>query len=253
MFQAPTRHWFQSVFGAPTSAQSLGWPALSAGRSTLLLAPTGSGKTLAAFLVALDRLLFGAPPKEGGRCRVLYVSPLKALGVDVEKNLQVPLLGIRQTAEAQGVPYHPVVVGVRSGDTPAKDRARLARNPPDILITTPESLYLLLTSQAAQNLADVETVIIDEIHALVPTKRGAHLALSLERLEALRGGRPPLQRVGLSATQRPLSEVAAFLGGGTRRDGAFAPRPVEIIDAGQRRALELSVEEIGRASCRERV
>lgn len=242
MFQAPTRHWFQSVFGAPTSAQSLGWPALSAGRSTLLLAPTGSGKTLAAFLVALDRLLFGPPPKDGGRCRVLYVSPLKALGVDVEKNLQVPLIGIRQTAEAQGVPYHPVEVGVRSGDTPAKDRARLARNPPDILITTPESLYLLLTSLAAQHLAHVETVIIDEIHALVPTKRGAHLALSLERLEALRGDRAPLQRVGLSATQRPLSEVAAFLGGGTRRDGVFAPRPVEIVDAGQRRALSLSVE-----------
>jgi ATP-dependent Lhr-like helicase len=243
VFQAPTRHWFQSVFGAPTSAQSLGWPALSAGHSTLLLAPTGSGKTLAAFLVALDRLLFGTPAHEGGRCRVLYVSPLKALGVDVEKNLQVPLLGIRQAAEALGVPYQPVVVGVRSGDTPAKDRARLARNPPDILITTPESLYLLLTSQAAQHLAQVETVIIDEIHALVPTKRGAHLALSLERLEALRGGdRPPLQRIGLSATQRPLSEVAAFLGGGVWRAGAFVPRPVEIVDAGQRRALTLSVE-----------
>lgn len=242
MFQAPTRRWFESVFGAPTPAQEKGWPVLAAGESTLLLAPTGSGKTLAAFLVALDRLLFGPPPPGEGRCRVLYVSPLKALGVDVEKNLQRPLEGIVQAAQGMGVAHQPVVVGVRSGDTPAKERARLTRSPPDILITTPESLYLLLTSQAARHLAAVETVIIDEIHALVPTKRGAHLTLSLERLEALRGRGAPLQRIGLSATQRPLSEVAAFLGGGVVRDGVVAPRPVTIVDAGQRRALSLSVE-----------
>ncbi len=244
------RRWFAEAFEAPTRAQSLAWPVLSAGKSALLLAPTGSGKTLAAFLMALDRLSFTQPP-QSPTTRVLYVSPLKALGVDVERNLRAPLVGLGAIAARDGFEFHAPQVGVRSGDTPAKERSRLAKYPPDILITTPESLYLMLTSQARQTLAGVQTVIIDEIHSLCGTKRGAHLALSLERLEELReratppdGNRiPPLQRVGLSATQRPLDEIARYLGGATfTKDNQRAERAVSILDAGHAKVFDLRVE-----------
>jgi ATP-dependent Lhr-like helicase len=229
-----------------TAAQAKGWPSIQAGRSTLLLAPTGSGKTLAAFLAAIDRLMFSPEPAVRDRCRVLYVSPLKALATDVEKNLRAPIAGIARVAGETGEPFHLPSVAVRSGDTPAAERARIGKRPPDILITTPESLYLLLTGSARAILGSVETVIVDEIHSLVPTKRGAHLFLSLERLEALRPrGAAPLQRIGLSATQRPLEEVARLLGGGTvgpGGDGTFTPRPVDIVDAGTKKAWDLHVE-----------
>ena len=245
-FRAPVRSWFEASFASATRAQLLGWPPILAGESTLLLAPTGSGKTLAAFLTSIDRLMFtsepGGLPDLKSRCRVLYVSPLKALAVDVERNLRAPLVGIAAAAERLGVPVYLPRIGIRSGDTPASERAKMLRTPPDILITTPESLYLLLTSQARETLRSVETVIIDEIHSLVATKRGAHLFLSLERLEALRQGKPPLQRIGLSATQRPLDEVARLLGGGEPLKKKWRPRPVQIVDAGSRKAFELRVE-----------
>ena len=188
-----------------------GWPAIANGDHTLLLAPTGSGKTLAAFLWAIDRLGTTPRPPKDRRCRVLYVSPLRALAFDVEKNLRAPLAGIALAAERLGVTFDAPTVAMRTGDTPAKERQQLVRNPPDILITTPESLYLMLTSRARETLRGVQTVIVDEIHALAPTKRGAHLMLSLERLEAITDAPP--QRIGLSATQRPLDEIARFLGG----------------------------------------
>jgi len=255
-FSPVARAWFQAAFAAPTAAQEQGWAAISKGEHTLILAPTGSGKTLAAFLWTLDRLMSapkgpahedeGQPtkgrPGSGGstggvapRLRVLYVSPLKALTYDVERNLRAPLAGMALEAERLGLPVPAVRVGTRTGDTPAADRRDLLRHPPDILITTPESLYLLLTSQAREMLRSVEHVIIDEIHSVAGTKRGAHLALSLERLERLTE-RPP-QRIGLSATQRPLDEVARFLGG--RAGGK--PRPVTAVDAGVRKTLELQV------------
>ena len=184
---------------------------IARGESTLILAPTGSGKTLTAFLWSLNRLMFDEPPEPAARCRVLYISPLKALAVDVERNLRAPLAGISNIAAAKGTPFHPPAIAVRTGDTPASERAKFQRTPADILITTPESLFLLLTSNAHESLKSVETVIIDEIHAMVATKRGAHLALSLERLERIATN--PIQRIGLSATQRPLDEVARFLGG----------------------------------------
>ncbi len=234
------RRWFERTFGAPTDAQVQGWPPIAAGRSTLLLAPTGSGKTLAAFLAAINRLSFTKVPAKRERLRVLYISPLKALGVDVHRNLEVPIAGIEAAAREDGADFRRITVGVRSGDTPSAERARLSRTPPDILITTPESLYLLLTSNAKETLATVETVIVDEIHSMVSSKRGAHLFLSLERLEELRGaGAGALQRIGLSATQRPLEEVASLLGGFDREG---RPRPVEIVDAGRTKRLELSVE-----------
>ncbi len=222
----------------------MGWAAIQRGESLLLLSPTGSGKTLAAFLAAIDRLMFAPPPKPSARCRLLYVSPLKALATDVEKNLRAPIAGILRAAEAGDGPVHEPFVALRSGDTPARERARIQRTPPDILITTPESLYLLLTSNARALLASVETVIVDEIHTMVATKRGAHLALSLERLEALRPrAAPPLQRVGLSATQRPHEEAARLLGGGViDRRGVAMPRPVTIVDAGTKKAWDLRVE-----------
>ncbi|MGC4095183.1 MAG: DEAD/DEAH box helicase [Polyangiaceae bacterium] len=212
-FSLPVRAWFERSFKAPTQAQQLGWRPIVAGKSTLLLAPTGSGKTLAAFLSSLDKLMCG-PARDDGGLRVLYVSPLKALAIDVERNLRAPIAGIRATAAELGVPVREPEVAVRSGDTPAKERSRFQRAGGDLLITTPESLYLMLTSQAARHFATLETVIIDEIHALLPTKRGAHLFMSLERLELLRQGQPALQRIGLSATQRPLDEAAQLLGGG---------------------------------------
>src|SRR4051812_7859085 len=229
-FSEPTRTWFSAAFAEPTPAQLGAWEATSKGRHALVVAPTGSGKTLSAFLWAVDRLLTEPPPEKAQRTRVLYVSPLKALAVDVERNLRTPLVGIRQTAERLGVSTHDVRVGGRSGDTPANERRRLTTAPPDILITTPESLFLMLTSQARESLRGVETVILDEVHAVAGTKRGAHLALTLERLDAQLAR--PAQRVGLSATVRPLEEVARFLGGS---------RPVEIVAPPSSKEWDLQV------------
>ena len=236
-FAPAVAEWFRSAFAAPTPAQVGGWASISAGRHTLIHAPTGSGKTLAAFLWTLDRLAREPRPKPPA-VRVLYVSPLQALIYDVERNLRAPLAGIRLAAERLGEPMLGIEVGVRTGDTPAGERRHLVRNPPDILITTPESLYLILTSQAAEILRGVEHVIVDEVHALAGTKRGAHLALSLERLEKLTA-KPP-QRIGLSATQRPVETIARFLGGiGPGRAGET--RDVLIVDAGSRKEMVLSV------------
>src|SRR5437588_3817021 len=197
VFSPETKEWFERNFAAPTPAQEKGWPVIASGANTLIQAPTGSGKTLAAFLSAIDRLT--PTPNQG--LRVLYVSPLKALNYDVERNLRGPLAGLRSQLS----------VAVRTGDTPQKERTAMLRHPPDILITTPESLFLMLTSQARELLRSVETLILDEVHAVAGTKRGAHLALSVERLEAL--VTQPLQRIGLSATQRPLEEIGRFVSG----------------------------------------
>ena len=234
-FAPATRAWFADAFAAPTPVQSRGWPHIARGEHTLLLAPTGSGKTLAAFLACLDRVTQLPVSAEPG-VRVLYVSPLKALAYDVERNLRAPLAGIARAAEGLGAQLRPVGVSIRTGDTPEKQRRQLARAPGDILITTPESLYLLLASQARTILASVDTVIVDEIHALAPGKRGAHLMLSLERLVELTGRDP--QRIGLSATQRPLDAIARFLGGSMHGK----PRPVAIVDAGEKPRLDLAIE-----------
>jgi ATP-dependent Lhr-like helicase len=266
LFHPAVAGWFSESFEAPTPPQRDGWPAIARGESTLILAPTGSGKTLTAFLWCINRLMFDAPPSPDRRCRVLYISPLKALAVDIERNLRAPLAGIANRASARGDAHTVPVVAIRTGDTPAAERARFQREPADILITTPESLYLLLTSNAREALRSIDTVIIDEIHALVPTKRGAHLALSLERLQALSEG-GPIQRIGLSATQRPLDEVARFLGGthhtvhapGETEPRSAAPggeaiqrefgvgqtvdyRPVTIVDTSAKKRLELKIE-----------
>ena len=206
-FSEPVRAWFETSFAAPTAAQEQGWPAIAAGDHSLILAPTGSGKTLAAFLWAIDRLATTPEPAKADRCRVLYISPLRALAVDVEKNLRAPIAGISLAAERLGVALRTPSVGMRTGDTPGKDRQALVRTPPDILITTPESLYLMLTSRARESLRSVEYVIIDEIHAMAPTKRGAHLMLSLERLDEIAA--PP------TATHRPLRDATS-----ARRDRA---------------------------------
>src|SRR5437660_10361017 len=211
LFSPAARAWFRGAFAGPTEVQEQGWRAVASGRHTLMTAPTGSGKTLAAFLWCLDRLATEPAPPGRERCRVLYVSPLKALAVDVERNLRAPLVGLRLQAERLGVPPPDIAVAIRSGDTPAEERRGMERRPPDILITTPESLYLLLTSAARRILAGVRWVIVDEIHSVAASKRGAHLALSLERLCALPEREP--QRIGLSATQRPLEEVGRFLAG----------------------------------------
>jgi ATP-dependent Lhr-like helicase len=222
LFHPITAKWFRAVFEGPTAPQVEGWPAIARGDSTLILAPTGTGKTLTAFLWCLDQLMMRTDAERG--CRVVYLSPLKALAADVERNLRSPLIGIANMAKRDGVTVRMPEISVRTGDTSQKERARFKKHPGDILITTPESLYLLLTSEAGEGLRSVETVIVDEIHALVPSKRGAHMALSLERLEALAGRR--LQRIGLSATQRPLEEVARFLGGaeGSVGGGEALPR-----------------------------
>ncbi len=231
-FGPATRAWFQAAFAAPTAAQAGAWRAVAAGRHALVVAPTGSGKTLAAFLWSLDRLATEGPPADPlRRCRVLYVSPLKALAVDVERNLRAPLTGIRHAAARIGLPPPDITVGMRTGDTPAEERRAFGKHPPDILITTPESLYLLLTSSARESLRGVETVIVDEVHAVCATKRGAHLALSLERLDALLPR--PAQRIGLSATVRPIEETARFLGG---------TADVEIVQPPAAKTIELSIQ-----------
>ncbi|MDN4597306.1 Lhr family ATP-dependent helicase [Leifsonia virtsii] len=230
-FSPATREWFRGAFAAPTAAQQGAWEAISHGKHALVIAPTGSGKTLASFLWAIDRLATDPRPAEAkAGTRVLYISPLKALGVDVERNLRAPLVGVTQTAKRLGAEPPHVSVGVRSGDTPASDRRALLSNPPDILITTPESLFLMLTSQARETLAGVETVIVDEVHAVASTKRGAHLALSLERLDALL--ERPAQRIGLSATVRPPEEVARFLAGDA---------PVEVVAPPSGKRFDLRV------------
>ncbi|MFD4658315.1 ATP-dependent helicase [Kitasatospora sp. NPDC058444] len=225
-FAPATRAWFTGAFSAPTAAQSEAWRAIQRDTDVLVVAPTGSGKTLAAFLSALDHLSSTPPPAEPKRrCRVLYVSPLKALAVDVERNLRAPLAGLRQAAVRLGLPEPEVQVAIRSGDTPAADRRRFATHPPDILITTPESLFLLLTSASREALRGVDTVILDEVHAVAGTKRGAHLALSLERLDELLDH--PARRIGLSATVRPVEEVARFLSPGR---GATVVQPASAKD-----------------------
>ncbi len=260
-FHPLTAQWFQRAYGQPTAPQRVGWPVIARGESALILAPTGSGKTLTAFLWCLDRLMLHPRPENPAPgARVLYISPLKALAVDVERNLRVPLAGITEAARRAAVPFHEPSIAVRTGDTSSSERAKFRRHPADILITTPESLYLMLTSQTAEALRTIDTVIIDEIHALVPTKRGAHLALSLERLEAI--VRKPLQRIGLSATQRPLEEVARFLGGvevaqptvtesvlstsdwsADNSDPiALRYRPVTIVNASAPKRLKLRIE-----------
>ena len=237
-FHPAVRRWFRESFAAPTPAQRLAWPPIARGESTLLLAPTGSGKTLAAFLFAIHDLVV-LPRDEGGPRGVhtLYLSPLKALAADIERNLEAPLAGISRAAQSLGIELREPTVGVRTGDTPPADRARMLRRPPDILVTTPESLHLLLTSaRASETLTQVRYVIVDEIHAVCETKRGTFLSLLLERLEDLVGR--PLVRIGLSATQRPLDVVARFLGG---YDDEGEPRPVTIVDAGMRKGLDLQV------------
>ncbi len=230
-FSPATRAWFTGAFVAPTAAQAGAWSAVARGKHALVVAPTGSGKTLAAFLWALDGLASAPPPAERThRCRVLYISPLKALAVDVERNLRGPLSGISQAARRLGLPEPSVEVAMRTGDTPADERRRFATRPPDILITTPESLFLLLTSRAREQLAGVHTVIVDEVHAVAATKRGAHLALSLERLDSLLD--KPAQRIGLSATVRPIDEIARYLGGAAE---------VEVVAPPSAKSVELSV------------
>jgi len=255
-----TRDWFRQAFRSPTRVQSNAWPVLAGGNNALLLAPTGSGKTLAAFLTSIDRMFFErdhntpADTAERSGVRVIYISPLKALGVDVDRNLRAPIAGLRAFAEREQVPHRVPAVAVRSGDTTQRERARILRDPPDILITTPESLYLMLTSRAREILSSVETVIVDEIHAMAGTKRGSHLFVSLERLERLVTDRsdpptavatPKFQRIGLSATQRPLSEIAELLGGAVATaspETAPQRRPVTIIDASEPRRFRLTIE-----------
>ena len=240
-FTKPTRTWFEGAFAEPTAAQELGWPAIAQGDHTLIHAPTGSGKTLAAFLWALDRLASESVPDERDRCRVLYISPMKALAYDIDRNLRAPLTGIRLEAERAGIVIPQIATAMRTGDTSPRDRRAMLRHPPDVLITTPESLYLMLTSQAREILRPVRWVIVDEIHAVAGSKRGSHLSLSLERLEHLASASP--QRIGLSATQRPLEAIAEFLGGGSGDGdaGTWRSRPVTVVDAPSEAQLDIEI------------
>ncbi len=234
-FSGPARAWFAAAFEQPTAAQRQAWQSVWAGDHTLVVAPTGSGKTLAAFLAAVDEIATSDPPSDPQhRCRVVYVSPLKALASDVERNLRAPLVGIGQEAQRAGVQFHPPTVAIRSGDTTAGQRRDFARGSADILITTPESLFLLLTSKAGEQLAGVRTIILDEVHAIAGTKRGAHLAVTLERLDAQLEA--PAQRIGLSATVRPVERVASFLA------GARGARPVRVVAPAAQKQLEVRVE-----------
>jgi len=225
LFSDAVRGWFEASFEAPTPAQERGWPAIASGANALICAPTGSGKTLAAFLWGIDRLA-SEPERLGEGVRLVYVSPLKALSYDIERNLRAPLRGLDSE----------IKVGLRTGDTPQKERQAMRRKPPDILITTPESLYLMMTSQVREILGGVEAVIVDEIHAVAQSKRGAHLALTLERLDhaVIENGGDSVQRIGLSATQRPLETIAGFLVGSKRK--------CEIVDAGRRKELDLEIQ-----------
>src|SRR5436190_3868572 len=234
MFHPVVARWFSETLGDPTPAQTRGWREIRARRHTLIAAPTGSGKTLAAFLAGLDDLfqegLCGPLPDE---TRIVYVSPLKALSADVHKNLAIPRRGIQQLAETLGIDSPKITAAVRTGDTTSSERAKILKTPPHILVTTPESLYLLLTSERSREmLRTVRTVIVDEIHAVIGSRRGAHLALSLERLQELTG--PSLRRIGLSATQKPIDEVGRFLVG--------AHGECAIVDEGHRRAIDLKLE-----------
>ena len=264
-FLPAVQTWFRETFGEPTPPQAMGWPAIQRGEHTLILSPTGSGKTLAAFLWGIDQLYRegleiepGAGDEQEEGVHLLYVSPLKALNNDVERNLRAPLAGIRRVAEEGGTPRPRLSVLVRTGDTPQSVRRRMVKHPPHILITTPESLYLILTSPVARDMfRSVRTLIVDEIHTLVGNKRGVHLALSLERVVELAD--QPIQRIGLSATQRPLDEVSRFLGGYEPQSHAsrftnqvdsasppattpdFVPRPVTIVDAGMVKPMDVKV------------
>ena len=284
-FHPVVRSWFQQTFGEPSPPQRLGWPSISAGNHTLIVAPTGSGKTLAAFLWCINHLVeenlslpalddadtgLNIPQKKrhtvmekrSHGVRVLYISPLKALNNDIHRNLEIPLKGITLEARQQGLAMEPIRSAVRTGDTTAAERNRMLKHPPDILITTPESLYLMLTSEKSRKMfGTVRYVILDEIHAVCSNKRGVHLSLSLERLEHLietagadrydgsliqtdensESSARSFVRIGLSATQKPLEEVAHFLGGQRHNRGTFTHRPVIIIDAGYKKETDLQV------------
>src|ERR1700757_601912 len=227
LFHPAVAAWFERSFAVPTAAQAQAWPAIKAGRDVLVAAPTGSGKTLAAFLAAIDDLVRqGLAGTLADETQVVYVSPLKALSNDIERNLEAPLAGIRANLATRGLPDFEIRTSVRTGDTTARDRDRMRRKPPHIVFTTPESLYILLGSESGRRmLATTRSVIVDEIHALAPNKRGSHLAVSLERLSALCGDR--LLRIGLSATQTPIEEVARFLVG---NGGGGKPPACTIVD-----------------------
>ena len=241
-FHPAVANWFNRTFSAPTPAQQAAWPAIGAQRHVLIAAPTGSGKTLAAFLAVIDQLVRDGLASDGlaDVTTVVYVSPLKALSNDIHKNLEAPLAGIREELGALGLPQIDIRTFVRTGDTPQHERAAMRRRPPHIVVTTPESLYILMGSQSGRDmLASTRTVIVDEIHAMAGSKRGVHLALTLERLEALAGRK--LTRVGLSATQKPIADVARFLvgTGNLRPDGSA---DCSIIDAGHVRERDLQIE-----------